>query len=559
MADNITVNIAATENASDAIINIGDATTRTERVIVQSMGSTEDAFDTAARGSNAFGGALDMASGAGTQLADGLSGVGDAISAVTDLQDAGRQKAQRLAQAQVDVGQALTDMTQASVDAEQATNDLKQAQVDGAQAGIDAKQAAIDLETANLDVADATKEYNKAVKESGPNSAEARRALADLNQAKLDGEQAQTDLTQAQIDGQQAQTDGKQAASDATQATLDLKQAQIDLNDAQHESKPPTGLQEFGEQAGLIAPVILGAVGIIDLFTLANTALSGSFIASAASSAGAAIATAAHATIAGVATAAQWAWNAAIAFATSPITLVIVGIGLLVAAVVWVATQTTWFQTIWSAVWNYLIEPVMSFGGRVIGFIAGVWNTLSSGVGWVKDRIVGAFSAAGNFAAHALDVVMDIPGRVGNAFASIGNAIFSPFKWAFNMVAWAWNNTAGRIGFTVPNWVPGIGGSGWSLPKMPSLAIGGEIIRTGAVLAHAGERILPASTRNLGGDTTGQGQSGATADVSGTITIELGVESGSDSALMREIIKGLSVRVQASGGTLERLISVTPS
>ena len=34
---------------------------------------------------------------------------------------------------------------------------------------------------------------------------------------------------------------------------------------------------------------------------------------------------------------------------------------------------------------------------------------------------------------------------------------------------------------------------------------GGEILRTGAVLAHAGERIMPASTRGLFNDVNGGG------------------------------------------------------
>lgn len=51
-----------------------------------------------------------------------------------------------------------------------------------------------------------------------------------------------------------------------------------------------------------------------------------------------------------VATAAQWLWNAAMD--ANPITLVIIAIAALVAAIVYVATKTTWFQTAWKYAWN---------------------------------------------------------------------------------------------------------------------------------------------------------------------------------------------------------------
>ena len=515
MSNDIAITVGATETASDTITGIGDATQRTERVIVQSMGSTEDAFDTAGRSSGKFGKGLDMVSGAGTQLADGLDAVGSAIDAVTELQDAGRQKAQRLAQAQNDVAQALIDLKQSNINATQATLDLRQAQINGTQAHVDAKQASIDLENANIAITESTSDYNDAVKEKGKNSLEAKKALSELHQANLDAEQAQVALTQANLDGDQSLNEAQQANADAAQAVVEHKQAQIDLNDAQHEAKPPTGLQEFAAQAGMVAPVIMGLVGIIDLFSIANTALSGSFITEAAASAASSVAAGAHAVAAGVATAAQWAWNAAIAFATSPITLIVLGVALLVAAIIWLATQTTFFQALWHDIWIGLIEPVMTVGKFIINFYVGIWNGLVTGVTWVKDMIVGAFSAAGNFASHALDAVLGIPGRLGSAFAGVGNAISAPFRAAFNAISYAWNNTAGRLSFQVPGWVPGMGGNGFSMPHLPTLQTGGEILRTGAVLAHAGERIMPAHTRGLSSESGSQGTTAVGLDFTG--------------------------------------------
>lgn len=61
------------------------------------------------------------------------------------------------------------------------------------------------------------------------------------------------------------------------------------------------------------------------------------------------------------------------------------------------------------------------------------------------------------------------------------------FKSVFNGIATIWNNTIGKFSFTVPSWVPGIGGKGFSMPDIPMLAEGG-IVTGGATLAMIGER-----------------------------------------------------------------------
>ena len=58
-------------------------------------------------------------------------------------------------------------------------------------------------------------------------------------------------------------------------------------------------------------------------------------------------------------------------------------------------------------------------------------------------------------------------------------------KAVFNGIATAWNNTVGKLKFTVPGWVPGIGGKGFDMPDIPMLANGGIV--TGPTLAMIGE------------------------------------------------------------------------
>ena len=70
-----------------------------------------------------------------------------------------------------------------------------------------------------------------------------------------------------------------------------------------------------------------------------------------------------------------------------------------------------------------------------------------------------------------------------------------------------WNNTIGKLSFTVPSWVPGIGGKGFDVPDIPMLAEGGIV--NSATLAMIGERgpeaVIPLSrlgSMGFGGGST---------------------------------------------------------
>jgi hypothetical protein len=71
--------------------------------------------------------------------------------------------------------------------------------------------------------------------------------------------------------------------------------------------------------------------------------------------------------------------------------------------------------------------------------------------------------------------------------------LLTVFKTVFNAIGSIWNNTLGKIGFDIPNWVPGLGGKGFSFPKIPMLAQGGIISQaTLAVVGESGpEAVIP--------------------------------------------------------------------
>ncbi|MFL6145583.1 MAG: hypothetical protein ACJ72N_27445 [Labedaea sp.] len=380
-------------------------------------------------------------------LGSAVSGANDAIGAITggvqaliSVQSAGAERASRLAHAEDDVKQAMLDSEQAARDLRQAQLDLSQSQLDGRQAALDQSQSVIDSEQASIDATTAQNDYNAAVKEHGKNSVEARQAALDLKQAQQDLNQAMLDGSQAQQDASQYQEDGNQALLDGKQAAQDAASAQHDLIDALREAKP-TDAEKLGENLQTYSSVISAIIGIL-----------------------------------GLATAAQWLFNAALW--ASPITWIVLTIAAFVAIMIYLATQTTVFQDTWKVVWDFLKGVGAWFAGPFSDFFVHGFRLVMAVVDWFWAGI------------------KSIPTNIKNTFATIEGYVTAPFRAAFNFVAAAWNATIGRLSWTVPSWVPGIGGNSISAPKLSKYHQGGIVsgamgAETLAVL-QAGERVTPA-------------------------------------------------------------------
>jgi hypothetical protein len=132
---------------------------------------------------------------------------------------------------------------------------------------------------------------------------------------------------------------------------------------------------------------------------------------------------------------------------------------------------------LWEIV-KFVFEAIAAYISFVWGnIISPVFNFIRAGI----TTLIGAF--------------VSIKDGIGGAFSTIYDVITTPFRAAFNFIADAWNNTVGRISFEVPGWVPGLGGKGFSIPKIPKFAAGGMFntqLSGGAGLAvlHDNEMIL---------------------------------------------------------------------
>lgn len=364
------------------------------------------------------------------------------------------------------LGAGVTGMT----DAVDSAGAAVQAMADIQQAGA---QRAQKLNRALNDVKQAQEDYNQALRDGAQSAIDADQAEVDLEQARLDQATALKDYNEAVKEHGRDSAEARQAQIDMRQAGVDVKQAQEDAAQATRDASQ-ANIDAEAAQLDLNdamkeahPPELQKWADTIGMVTPLLTAIVG---------------------VVGLVTAAQWAWNAA--QLASPLTWIILAVVALIAVIVLIATKTDWFQRAWRASWK-----------------------------WIK-----------NAASNTWDFLKKIPGWLGTAFRKIAGFITAPFRAAFNFVADAWNNTIGQLSWSVPGWVPVIGGNSISVPHIPKFHTGGVV--PGApgsemlAVLQAGETVTPASA---GGGTM-------------TVVVKLDRDT---------LIEGMAKGVRRRGGTVQ--------
>ena len=216
--------------------------------------------------------------------------------------------------------------------------------------------------------------------------------------------------------------------------------------------------------------------------------MTGSMIGNAAQTVRTTAVTAAHrvATIASAVatntmTVAQKALN--LAMRANPIGLVITAITLLVGAIIWAYKNSETFRKIVDAAFKavqkaaqYAYNWIRDNWKFLLGIVTGPIGAAVTVISKHKDSIVGFFKG--------------IPGAIKGAFSGLADAISSPFRSAFAGIKSAWNNTVGGKGFSIPGWVPNLGGKEFRIPYFHKGGIvpGAPGTETLAML-QAGERV----------------------------------------------------------------------
>jgi TP901 family phage tail tape measure protein len=212
-----------------------------------------------------------------------------------------------------------------------------------------------------------------------------------------------------------------------------------------------------------------------------------------------------------------------------------------VAGQVW-----TWISARISEVWNNVIKPIWDV------LIFYVENVLIPGFGYLKDIIVTAFNIAVDVISSAwsnisrifdfikggisllINVFGSIKDGISNAFSTIYDIITWPFKTAFNFIADAWNNTVGKLEFTMPDWVPLIGGKGFKMPTIPKFHQGGIVPGPAGsetlALLEGGEMIL----------TRGQVQAMANTPTGSNVSVVINTVAGNPIEIERIVIDAIA-------------------
>lgn len=172
------------------------------------------------------------------------------------------------------------------------------------------------------------------------------------------------------------------------------------------------------------------------------------------------------------------------------------------------ALQQFWANTLQPAIAK--IVPILGTVAKVIGIVVGAlavaiswiigkvapvfYKVLGPAVGFVIDvigKIAGAIDWVIDNFSHMVEWVKKLPGRFKSGLSTLVSIMTAPFRLAFNGIASLWNNTVGRLSFTAPDWIPGIGGKGWDVPDIPMLARGGTAIAPGlALVGENGPELL---------------------------------------------------------------------
>ena len=182
--------------------------------------------------------------------------------------------------------------------------------------------------------------------------------------------------------------------------------------------------------------------------------------AAAAAQAAQTVATVAWTTVCTIATTATTALGAAVAFLTSPIGLAVAAIAGLIAAGVWLYKN-----------WDTVKAKAVEIGALLGNKWAEIKNTVSGYVGQLGDFVGNVWTKIKD---GAISLGTGVKDAFVNAFAPIAGIIKAPINSAITLINKAIAGING-IGFTVPDWIPGIGGKAFSvsIPNVPMLAKGG--------------------------------------------------------------------------------------
>lgn len=331
-----------------------------------------------------------------------------------------------------------------------------------------------------------TKLYGKAADkydETAGSLIEANKATADLTLAQAEMGERIEPVTTAVSEGLgKIFTKALELTEDVDFEAFSTRVGKAFESAAKAMEKIPEAIDWTKRNAEILIPIVGG-------LTAAFAAYKAISVGAAAAEAVKTAVIASGAATVNAATIATWAFNSAVAFLTSPITIAVAAIAALTAGVIWL--YRNWdtakaklldfgakVSETWSNISSWITGAIDTIGQHFPifgGYLSGWWSSIQDAVsnvqaifGGLIDFISNVFS--GNWRAAWKNVV-DI---FGNIFGMIGNIAKAPLNGVVSALNAVINGINGA-GFTIPDWVPVVGGKSFSIniPNIPMLAEGG--------------------------------------------------------------------------------------
>ena len=175
----------------------------------------------------------------------------------------------------------------------------------------------------------------------------------------------------------------------------------------------------------------------------------------------------------GLTSVATWAWNAAqtalnFVLSMNPIGLVVIALAALVGGFILAWKHSETFRDV----------------------VRGALDAVGNAFNWVVDR-----------GKDLWNFISSLPGKVSGIGGAILEAWTWPYRQAFDLIKSLWNNTVGGFRFSIPDWIPGVGGKGFTIPRMHmGGVVPGNPGNPVPIMAMAGETVTRAG--QSGGGTT---------------------------------------------------------
>jgi TP901 family phage tail tape measure protein len=218
--------------------------------------------------------------------------------------------------------------------------------------------------------------------------------------------------------------------------------------------------------------------------------------------------------------------------------------------IIMAVVQFAWnnvIKPIWDKIYWYIQNILIPYLQLLWRVVQVVWDAITGAINTAWNIIKGAFFNIINGIATVWGFFQTAKDIIGSVFTNIADAISGPFKTAFNFISDAWNNTVGKLSWSVPGWVPVIGGNKIEAPKLPRFAEGGVFNTgmgggSGLAVLHDNEMILnPQQQKAL---FSGNGLGGGPA-----INVTINTVAGDPDAIERIVIDAIA-RASRRGATV---------